>query len=82
MVTQTVLGSPATYDSCTMYDVDYEEVLRDGLSPNETWPTKSCDNGWDYDLEHIRYPSAVTEVSRELFQFKKTKSFLKISSGL
>lgn len=60
---QTLLGDPVTYDSCTMYDVDYESVLRDGLRPNGTWPTKSCHHGWDYDLEHIRYHSAVTEVS-------------------
>lgn len=63
-MTQTVLGGPPTFDSCTMYDVDYELVLREGLQPNATWSTIPCQNGWDYDLEQIRYHSAVTEVSR------------------
>ncbi|XP_032796189.2 organic cation transporter protein [Daphnia magna] len=61
LVTQTVLGGPPAFDSCTMYDVDYELVLREGLVPNETWPTTPCRNGWDYDLEQIRYHSAITE---------------------
>ncbi|XP_046454856.1 organic cation transporter protein-like [Daphnia pulex] len=61
LVTNSVLGGPATYDSCTAYDVDYESVLRDGLRPNATWPTRPCRDGWDYDLEQIRYHSAVTE---------------------
>lgn len=63
-MTNSVLGGPATYDSCTAYDVDYESVLRDGLRPNATWPTRPCTDGWDYDLEQIRYHSAVTEVSQ------------------
>ncbi|KAK4014106.1 hypothetical protein OUZ56_026651 [Daphnia magna] len=61
LVTQTVLGGPPTFDSCMMYDVDYELVLNEGLQPNETWPTIPCQNGWDYDLEQIRYHSAITE---------------------
>ncbi|EFX84114.1 hypothetical protein DAPPUDRAFT_21975, partial [Daphnia pulex] len=61
LVTNSVLGGPATYDSCKAYDVDYESVLRDGLRPNATWPTRPCRDGWDYDLEQIRYHSAVTE---------------------
>ncbi len=52
-----------TFDSCRMYDVDYEFVLLNGLRPNATWPTKLCQDGWDYDLEQIRYHSIVTEVS-------------------
>lgn len=63
LLEQTVLGGPATFDSCSMYDVDYESVLRHGLRPNSTWKTKPCVDGWDYDLEQIRYHSAVTEVS-------------------
>ena len=46
-----------------MYDVDYEAVLRDGLQPNASWKTKACTDGWDYDLDQIRYHSVVTEVS-------------------
>ncbi|XP_057381734.1 organic cation transporter protein-like [Daphnia carinata] len=61
LVTQTVLGGPPAFDSCTMYDVDYDLVLREGLVPNGTWPTTPCRYGWDYDLEQIRYHSAVTE---------------------
>jgi hypothetical protein len=82
-VTNSVLGGPATYDSCTAYDVDYESVLRDGLRPNATWPTRPCRDGWDYDLEQIRYHSAVTEVSQTFliisnYYFFKTPAIRKI----
>lgn len=63
LMEQTVLGGRTTFDSCSMYDIDYEYVLRNGLRPNSTWKTKPCSSGWDYDLEQIRYHSAVTEVS-------------------
>ncbi|XP_054719318.1 beta-alanine transporter-like [Uloborus diversus] len=36
--------------SCTMYNIDYKELLRTGnLSVDETLGTKPCSNGWQYD---------------------------------
>ena len=71
---QPGVGGALIYESCTMYDVDYAAVLRDGLRPNETWPTTACNRsiGWDYDLQHIRYHSAVTQVSS---QYRMTQYF-------
>lgn len=64
LIEHPVLGGPPTFDSCTMYDVDYDEVLRNNLRPNTTWPTVPCSgHKWDYDIEQIHYPSIVTEVT-------------------
>lgn len=56
------LGGPPTFDTCSYYDVDYEEVLRDKLRPNASWKTAPCRHGWHYDLEQTRYPTIVSEV--------------------
>lgn len=52
------------YDSCFMYDIDYDRVASTLALPNETnlLPTKKCSNGWTYDRSVLQ-ETAVTEVS-------------------
>lgn len=48
--TQQYLIRPVEDRFCTMYDVDYSEILHSGnLSVNQSWPTKECDKGWQFD---------------------------------
>ena len=61
-VESAFLGGPATFDTCSMYDVDYSDVIRNNLRPDATWKTKSCTDGWDYDLEQTKYSTIVSEV--------------------
>lgn len=57
-----VLGGPPVFDTCSFYDVDYDQVLREKLRPNSSWKTAPCRNGWNYDLEQTRYNTIVSEV--------------------
>ena len=57
-----ILGTSTSYDSCRMYDVDYAQVIEQGLKPESSWTTVPCRNGWDYDYEQTRYPTIVSEV--------------------
>ena len=56
------IGAKPSFDKCHMYDVDYDDVLRNNLKPNSSWKTKSCTDGWDYDFERTKYPTIVSEV--------------------
>ena len=56
------LGGPTMFDTCSMYDVDYEDVIRNNLRPDASWKTKSCTDGWEYDYEQTRYSTIVSEV--------------------
>ncbi|GIX79669.1 carcinine transporter [Caerostris extrusa] len=48
--TQKYLVRPVEDKFCTMYDVDYSELLSSGnITVNQTWPTKECDHGWQFD---------------------------------
>jgi hypothetical protein len=60
------LGGPPMFDTCSMYDVDYDDVIRNNLRPDASWKTKSCTDGWDYDYEQTRYSTIVSEVRHPL----------------
>jgi hypothetical protein len=46
-----------------MYDVNYTDVRdRDIQVADPDWPTKSCDNGWEFNYTVIPYSTVATEV--------------------
>ena len=48
--------------SCSMYDVNYTQILQwENLTANHSWPTKKCNEGWQYD-ETYYDETAVTKV--------------------
>ncbi|GBM70542.1 Carcinine transporter [Araneus ventricosus] len=48
--TQKYLIRPIEDKYCTRYDVDYEEILNSGnITVNQSWPTRECDSGWQFD---------------------------------
>ncbi|XP_055944460.1 beta-alanine transporter-like [Argiope bruennichi] len=50
LVVQKTLISPPSDPHCSMYDVNYTEILMSEESDyNENTPTKSCDKGWYYE---------------------------------
>ncbi|KZC09853.1 Organic cation transporter protein [Dufourea novaeangliae] len=51
------------YSRCSMYDVNYTEVLSNGvLFPDPTWPTKACQYGWEFNYTTIPYATVATEL--------------------
>lgn len=46
------------FESCLMYDLNYTALVHRALDegtlpqPNESWPTRACDNGWVYDTTY------------------------------
>ncbi|ENN72266.1 hypothetical protein YQE_11127, partial [Dendroctonus ponderosae] len=47
---------------CLMYDVNYTEILRDGLKrPDPTWQTVHCKNGWEYNSTEVPYSTIAIE---------------------
>ena len=59
------------FDSCSMYDVDYINVVENNLRPNSSWRTMPCQYGWQYDFQQTQYPSIVSEVMNHSFQGNK-----------
>lgn len=56
----TVSDGPS---KCTMYDVNYTNILANGIkTADPSWPTKRCDNGWEFDHSEIPYTTIATEV--------------------
>lgn len=50
------------YSKCSMYDMNYTEVLTNGiLTPNPSWPTKSCQHGWEFNFTTVPYATVATE---------------------
>ncbi|XP_042897774.1 carcinine transporter isoform X2 [Parasteatoda tepidariorum] len=48
--TQQYLIRPPSDRKCLRYDVDYSYILRTGnITVDQNWPTKKCDQGWQYD---------------------------------
>lgn len=63
---------------CLMYDVNYTEILRDGLKrPDPTWQTIHCKNGWEYNSTEVPYSTIAIEVSPKyhLFHLKRFREF-------
>ncbi|XP_069992151.1 organic cation transporter protein [Penaeus vannamei] len=52
------------YSSCQVYDVDYSQLLQEGVtSANTSWPIRSCD-AWTFDLTTSgNYATIVSELS-------------------
>ena len=54
-----------SFDKCTMYAVDYEAKLADGLTQAQPdWPRATCQYGWEYDHSEIPYTTIATEVRK------------------
>lgn len=60
-----------------MYAVNWTELLEDNypeyIVPNSSWPTQSCQHGWEYSRDEIQ-SSIVIDVSDEImssFFFKE-----------
>ncbi|XP_074042799.1 organic cation transporter protein isoform X2 [Leptinotarsa decemlineata] len=49
-------------EKCSMYDVNYEELLQKGVKKSDpSWKIVSCKNGWEYDTVEVPYSSISTE---------------------
>lgn len=60
---QKKLTRPLHDLSCSMYDVNYSQILSYGnLTVDPSWPTKECTQGWQYDTTEYD-ATAVTRVS-------------------
>lgn len=66
MFIRIALAIPANddgYSRCTMYDVNYTEVLLSGIKKADpNWPTRSCSHGWEFNFTDIPYETVATEV--------------------
>ncbi|KAL4718034.1 hypothetical protein ACJJTC_003341 [Scirpophaga incertulas] len=49
------------YSHCLSYDANWTEVLTYGLTPDESWNTKSCQYGWEFNKTEIPYPTISTD---------------------
>lgn len=57
-------GSQDAFDKCRMYAVNYTQLLADGVRvADPTWPTKPCDNGWEFSFTDVPYSTIATDVS-------------------
>ncbi|KAG7213591.1 hypothetical protein KM043_002845 [Ampulex compressa] len=51
------------YSRCSMYDVNYIELLSNGTrTANPSWPVKKCPNGWEFNFTDVPYPTIATEL--------------------
>ncbi|XP_031842357.1 organic cation transporter protein-like isoform X1 [Nomia melanderi] len=51
------------YSRCSMYDVNYTEILLNGsYAPDASWPTKGCHHGWEFNYSTIPYATVATEL--------------------
>lgn len=68
---QTNQHGVINYDSCRMYDVNYEVVSQKLMLPeNQTYPTKECSNGWVFD-NSIFIETAPMKVNKIIIEFNK-----------
>lgn len=52
-------------EKCRVYAVNFTEILLRGVKePDPSWPTKPCDNGWEYNYTtaDVPYASIASEV--------------------
>lgn len=46
-----------------MYVADWKSVLEKGLiEADPSWPTASCNQGWEYNFTDVPYSTIATEV--------------------
>lgn len=51
------------YSRCSMYDVNYTEILLNGSHvPDPSWPTKDCQQGWEFNYTTVPYASVASEL--------------------
>lgn len=51
-----------SYSKCTMYAVNFTEVLANNIrTPDPSWPTQPCRNGWEYNFTDVPYQTAATD---------------------
>ncbi|XP_033362753.1 organic cation transporter protein-like [Bombus vosnesenskii] len=51
------------YSRCNMYDVNYTEILLNGSHvPDPSWPTKDCQQGWEFNYTTVPYASVASEL--------------------
>lgn len=52
-----------SFSRCSMYDVNYKEKLENGIRiADPSWPVKSCQHGWSFNLTMIPYKSIAVEL--------------------
>lgn len=54
------------YSRCSMYNVNYTEILENGKIrvADPTWPIEKCQYGWEYNFTDVPYETVSTEVLR------------------
>ncbi|XP_033360734.1 organic cation transporter-like protein [Bombus vosnesenskii] len=51
------------YSRCSMYDVNYTEILLNGSHvPDPSWPTKDCQQGWEFNYTTVPCASVASEL--------------------
>ncbi|XP_015590141.1 organic cation transporter protein [Cephus cinctus] len=55
--------SSLTYSQCSMYAVNYTELLANGTTiADPSWPVQYCQYGWEFNFTDIPYPTVATEL--------------------
>ncbi|XP_050358488.1 carcinine transporter-like [Nymphalis io] len=56
-------AADSKYEKCLVYDVDWSKVLEGGsLIPNTTWPTKKCQDKWEFNFTDVPYETIATQL--------------------
>ncbi|KOB67750.1 Organic cation transporter protein [Operophtera brumata] len=50
------------YSQCQAYVANWTEILSTGKTPDETWQTAPCQDGWEFDKSEIPYPTITSEM--------------------
>lgn len=52
------------YSRCSMYNVNFTEVLMNGTitMADPTWKIQKCQYGWEYNFTDVPYATIATEV--------------------
>ncbi|XP_075971304.1 carcinine transporter-like [Anticarsia gemmatalis] len=45
------------YSQCTMYDVNWTDILTTGEKPDQNWTVVPCQYGWEFNKSEIPYPT-------------------------
>ncbi|XP_046429131.1 carcinine transporter-like [Neodiprion fabricii] len=62
-VNESVKDSVETYSRCNMYNVNFTELLSNGIKePNRSWPKTPCLHGWTFNFSTIPYASLAAEL--------------------
>ncbi|XP_072948572.1 carcinine transporter-like [Epargyreus clarus] len=51
------------YERCVVYDVDWSKILEEEvIEPNPKWPTKKCEETWEYNFTDVPYETIATQL--------------------